>query len=107
MRGTAFADFDAGAWRNASWRECLPSRGRGALVDVTEEAGYGWRFFRDTARSRLRRAAIPLFAAAVRGPAARRAWPPSLALPYFNVLFRKREDADGASVESPSSRARR
>ena len=58
-------------------------------MDVTEEAGYGWRFFRDTARSRTRRALLPAFAGAV---ALLRAAgrPPSLALPYLNLLFRKR-----------------
>jgi hypothetical protein len=92
MRDTAFAVFDTGAWRNASWAECLPSTGAGGLADVTEEAGYGWRFFRDTARSRIRRAALPAFAAAT--AALRLAGrPPSLALPYFNVLFRKRDGA--------------
>ena len=52
------------------------------------EAGYRWRLFRETARSRTRRAALPVFAAAC---AALRALglPPSLALPYFNLVFRK------------------
>jgi SAM-dependent methyltransferase len=89
LAGVPFEEFDGGAWRNASWRECLPSRGGGALVDVTEEAGYGWRFFRDTARSRLRRAALPAFALPC-GLLAALGQPPSLALPYFNVVFRKR-----------------
>jgi SAM-dependent methyltransferase len=88
MRDTPFAVFDAGAWRNASWAECLPSAGAHGLADVTEEAGYGWRFFRDTARSRTRRALLPAFAAAA--SALRLVGrPPSLALPYFNVIFRK------------------
>lgn len=91
FRGASFEDFDRhGAWRNASLRECLPSEGRSALIDVTEEAGYGWRFFRSTARSRTRRALLPLFAVAC--------WTlrmvgqsPSRALPYFNLVLRKRE----------------
>src|SRR5207302_1704044 len=63
FRGATFENFDRhGAWRNASLRECLPSAGAGELVDVTEEAGYGWRFFRATARSRTRRALLPMFA---------------------------------------------
>ena len=37
-------------WRNATLAECLPSRGRAALTDVSEAAGYGWQFFQDTAR---------------------------------------------------------
>ena len=85
-----FAHFvaDGTGWRNASLRDCLPSTGRAGLMDVTEEAGYGWRFFRATARSRLRRALLPLFAALTAGlrTAGR---PPSLALPYFNLLLRK------------------
>jgi SAM-dependent methyltransferase len=79
---------DGTGWRNATLADCLPSTGAADLRDVTEEAGYGWRFFRDTARSRTRRALLPIFAAAV---ALLRAAgrPPSLCLPYFNLLFRK------------------
>jgi SAM-dependent methyltransferase len=91
FRGVSFENFDRhGAWRNASLRECLPSAGRRVLVDATEEAGYGWRFFRTTARSRTRRAFLPLFALACRtlGMLGRS---PSLALPYFNIVLRKRE----------------
>src|SRR5262245_6531296 len=63
-----FEEFiaDGTGWRNATLAECLPSRGRSGVVDVTEAAGYGFRFFRDTARSRQRRALLPLFAAAAR-----------------------------------------
>jgi SAM-dependent methyltransferase len=86
-----YAEFtaDGTGWRNASLGDCLPSRGWAGLEDVTEAAGYGWRFFRDTARSRSRRALLPLFAM---GSAALRAggWAPSLCLPYLNLLFRKR-----------------
>jgi SAM-dependent methyltransferase len=75
-------------WRNASLRDCLPSTGWTGLEDVTEDAGYGWQFFRDTARSSTRRALLPLFAA---GVALARAGglPPSVCLPYLNLLFRK------------------
>lgn len=79
---------DGTGWRNATLADCVPSSGTAGLRDVTEEAGYGWRFFRDTARSRTRRALLPVFA----GPAAalRAAGrPPSLCLPYFNLLFQK------------------
>jgi SAM-dependent methyltransferase len=85
-----FAEFlaDGTGWRNATLADCLPSAGAGGLVDVTEEAGYGLALFRATARSRARRAALPAFAAAA---ALLRALgrPPSLALPYFNLLLRK------------------
>jgi SAM-dependent methyltransferase len=92
LRGVPFAEFDAAAWRNASWREILPSGRVGlpgvTLTDVTEEAGYGWRFFLETARSPLRRAALPALAlpSALLAAAGR---PRSLALPYFNVVFRR------------------
>jgi hypothetical protein len=79
---------DGTGWRNATLADCLPSGGAGGLADVTEEAGYGWSFFRDTARSRTRRALLPVFAASVTGLR----WfgrPPSLCLPYFNLLFQK------------------
>ena len=62
----------------------------GSLVDVTEEAGYGWNFFHDTARSRVRRAVLPIFAVLCAALGALRL-SPSLALPYFNLVFRKRE----------------
>lgn len=86
-----YAEFvaDGTGWRNARYGDCLPSAGTDALEDVTEEAGYGWRFFRDTARSRARRASLPLFGAVCRAIAAA-GGSPSRALPYFNLVFRKR-----------------
>lgn len=86
-----YAEFiaDGTGWRNASLGDCLPSRGRAEIEDVTEEAGYGWGFFRDTARSPGRRALLSLFAmagAALRGAGRS----PSLCLPYLNLLFRRR-----------------
>ena len=90
-RAVAYADFvaDGTGWRNAGYRDCLPSAGAAGLDDVTEEAGYGWRFFRDTARSPTRRALLPLFGAACRALAVV-GRSPSLALPYFNLVFHKR-----------------
>ena len=91
FRDVSIAGFtrDGTGWRNATLRDCLPSSGRAGLEDLTEEAGYGWAFFRATARSRRRRALLPLFAVLV---GALRAFgrAPSLALPYYNLLFRKR-----------------
>jgi SAM-dependent methyltransferase len=88
VKAIGVSAFSEGAYRNAAWRECMPSAGVSGLVDVTEEAGYGYRFFRDTAVSRTRRALLPLFAvAAALLSAAGRS--PSLALPYFNLVFRK------------------
>src|SRR5881296_873265 len=91
FRGLGWADFvaDGIGWRNASLAECLPSSRWAGLEDLTEAAGYGWRFFRDTARSRTRRVLLPIFAAAVRILRAA-GLPPSLCLPYFNLLFRRR-----------------
>lgn len=90
FRDVTFEGFtqDGTGWRNATLRDCLPSSGWVGLEDHTEEAGYGWQFFRDTARSRTRRALLPLFASCcfllrVVG------WPPSLCLPYLNLLLRK------------------
>jgi len=90
LRGVPFEEFDAAGWRNASWREILPSRPMG-LSDVTEVAGYGWRFFRDTARSPRRRAALAALAVPVALLAAA-GRPRSLVLPYFNVVFRRDRD---------------
>jgi SAM-dependent methyltransferase len=90
FRAVDFEGFvaDGTGWRNASLAECLPSWGRSGLADVTETAGYGWRFFRDTARSRTRRMLLPLFAVAGAGLRAL-GQPPSLCLPYLNLLFRR------------------
>jgi SAM-dependent methyltransferase len=90
MRGESYAGFtmDGTGWRNASLGECLPSSGMLGLEDVTEEAGYGWRFFRDTARSRTRRSVLPLFSVVCAG-LSRIGRSPSLALPYLNMVFRK------------------
>jgi SAM-dependent methyltransferase len=91
VRSVSYADFtaDGTGWRNATFGDCLPTRGRHELEDLTEAAGYGWQFFRDTARSRTRRALLPAFALAT--AALRLAGqPPSLALPYLNLLFRRK-----------------
>jgi len=92
FREVGFEEFtaDGTGWRNATLGDCLPSAGRAGLVDLTEEAGYGWRFFRDTARSRTRRSLLPVFgimATVLRGLGAA----PSLCLPYLNLLFRRME----------------
>ena len=85
-----YAEFvaDGTGWRNATLADCLPSSGWSGIGDLTEAAGYGWRFFRDTARSRTRRALLPLFAAGV-GLLRAVGLPPSLCLPYLNLLFRR------------------
>jgi SAM-dependent methyltransferase len=90
FRNIGLAEFaaDGTGWRNATLAECLPGGRRAEIVDVSEEAGYGWRFFRATARSRTRRALLPLFAVAV-GLLRIAGRPPSLALPYLNLLLRK------------------
>ena len=62
--------------------------GLNGVVDVTEEAGYGFAYFRDKARSRRGRALLPLFAALTAVLAAA-GQSPSLALPYLNLLFRR------------------
>jgi SAM-dependent methyltransferase len=61
------------------------------LPGVQLEAGYSWHFFRDAARSRTRRGLLPAFAT---GTATLRlaGGSPSLALPYFNLIFRKAPD---------------
>ena len=86
----SYADFTAegSGWQNATLGDCLPSWGPRSLEDVTEKAGYGWRFFRDTARSRNRRTLLPAFELAVR-VLEKLGRPPSLCLPYFNLLFRR------------------
>jgi SAM-dependent methyltransferase len=86
----SFEEFvaDGTGWRNATLAECLPSRGREGLADVTEAAGYGFCFFRDTARSPARRTLLPAFAVAA-GALRAMGRSPSLVLPYLNLVFRK------------------
>ena len=84
---------DGTGWRNATFAECLPSRGQADVVDVTEEADYGLRYFRhtyfrDTARSRKKRAVLRLIASLSTGFAAVGV-SPSRALPYLNLVFRR------------------
>ena len=84
---------DGTGWRNATLAECLPSTGWAGVVDVSEEAGYGLRYFRDTyfrdsARSRMRRGSLRLIGTLAGGLAAA-GLSPSLALPYLNLLFRR------------------
>jgi SAM-dependent methyltransferase len=90
FRDVSFEGFtqDGTGWRNATLGDCLPSTGWAGLRDLTEEAGYGWRFFRDTARSRTRRALLPLFAVSC-GLLRAVGRPPSVCLPYLNLLFQK------------------
>ena len=86
----SYREFTAegSGWQNATLGDCLPSWGTRGLEDLTETAGYGWRFFRDTARSRTRRKLLPLFALAV-DTLEKLGRPPSLCLPYLNLLLRK------------------
>ncbi|MBI4590976.1 MAG: class I SAM-dependent methyltransferase [Candidatus Rokubacteria bacterium] len=90
LRGVTPAEFTAPGtgWRNASLSDCLPTSGRGGLEDLTEEIGYGYRFFRDTARSWKRRLSLPAFAFVCQ-VAWRLGISPSLFLPYFNLVLRK------------------
>ena len=85
-----YEDFvaDGSGWQNATLDDCLPSWGLHGLEDLTEAAGYGWRFFRDTARSPTRRTLLPLFSVAVE-LLRKLGRPPSLCLPYLNLLLRK------------------
>ena len=95
FRAVPYEEFvaDGTGWRNTTLWECLPSSRWAGLEDVTEEAGYGWRFFRDTARSPTRRILLPFFA--VLCEAVRLAGqPPSLCLPYLNLLLRKWQPRD-------------
>jgi SAM-dependent methyltransferase len=89
LRDVSYAAFiaDGTGWRNATLRECLPSWGRRGLTDVTEDAGYGWRFFPRSAGRRIGKLR-PILGVAC---AVARAFgqPPSACLPYLNLLLRK------------------
>jgi SAM-dependent methyltransferase len=93
FRGVTLTEFTrpGTGWRNATYTECLPRSRMVELTDLTEEIGYGFGFFKSTARNRKRRAVMPLFAAAC-GLLRKVGAPPSLALPYLNLVFRKGRD---------------
>jgi SAM-dependent methyltransferase len=93
FRDVPYEEFvaDGTGWRNATLKECLPSAGRRGLTDVTEDAGYGSRFFPATAGHRMRKLR-PLLDAV--GAAARVVGrPPWVCLPYLNLVFRKAPSA--------------
>ena len=78
---------DGTGWRNATLRECLPSSRWTEIEDLTEEAGYGSRFFAKVAGRRMIRLGITLDIVVTVLQSAGAT--PSLCLPYFNLLFRK------------------
>ena len=94
LRGVMLEEFarPGTGWRNASWCDCLPSSGPEELEDLTEELGYGYRFFKETARTWKRKLALPAFTVAC-SVSLGLGKPPSLCLPYFNLVFRKRPRA--------------
>jgi SAM-dependent methyltransferase len=78
---------DGTGWRNATLNECLPSSGWRGIEDVTEDAGYGSRFFAKVAGRRMIRLGptLDIVVTVLRAAGAT----PSRCLPYFNLLFRK------------------
>lgn len=90
FRAVTYTEFVAEGTgrRNVSLWNRVASSGWAGLEDLTEEAGYGWSFFRDTARCRTPRAVLPLFVV-VCATLRAAGLPPSLCLPYLNLLFRK------------------
>lgn len=93
MKGVSFADFTrpGTAWRNASYYECLPKSRMVDLRDLTEEIGYGYRFFARDARSWKGKAALPVLSV-FRALARWLDVPPSFFLPYLNLVFQKVHD---------------
>jgi len=96
MKGLTFSDFTrpGTAWRNASYYECLPKSRMVELRDLTEEIGYGYRFFKQHVGSRKGKAAVPVLAA-LRALAQWLDVPPSFFLPYLNLVFQKTRDYEG------------
>ena len=72
------------------------------LKDLTEEIGYGFRFFRSSARSRKRKALMPLFIG-LSWLTRRIGLPPSLVLPYLNLVFQKGHDYEAREKEKQES----
>lgn len=107
LRGVSFSDFTrpGTAWRNASYYECLPKSRMVDLRDLTEEIGYGYRFFRQRARSWKGKAALPVLAA-FRALALWLDVPPSLFLPYLNLVFQKVHDYESSAQRSAVSEVR-
>lgn len=93
FRGVSLSEFTrpGTGWRNATYAECLPASGMIELEDLTEATGYGYQFFRNTARTWKRKALLPVFSV-LAALAKRMGVPPSLILPYLNLVFLKRRD---------------
>jgi len=96
LRGVSFPEFTrpGTGWRNASYSDCLPKSRTVELRDLTEEIGYGYRFFKQHVRSRKGRVVLPLLAV-FRALARRLDVPPSFFLPYLNLVFQKVHDYEG------------
>jgi SAM-dependent methyltransferase len=98
FQGVSLSEFTrpGTGWRNATYAECLPTTGMIELEDLTEATGYGYQFFRSTARTWKRKALLPVFSV-LAALAKRLGVPPSLVLPYLNLVFLKRRDYEAVT----------
>lgn len=91
LKGADFAEFvRAGTgWRNATYYECLPQTLPIVVKDISEEAGYGYSFFKKIPRGiKFRIFVSPAFSV-LRYFSIKLGFPVSFFLPYINVVFKK------------------
>ena len=91
LKGSDFADFvRAGtAWRNATYYECLPKALAMEVEDISEDAGYGYKFFKKTGKGiKFKFFLLPAFAV-IKLLSVWFEFPMSFFLPNMNVVLRK------------------
>ncbi len=100
LKGSDFCDFvRAGtAWRNATYYECLPHSLAVELKDISEEAGYGYPFFKKTRKGLKSKIFIFPYFTLLRFLSARIGFPMSFFLPDINAIFKKGSDYEEGNV---------
>ena len=91
IRNVDFPEFvRAGTgWRNATYYECLPKTLAADINDISEEVGYGYKFFNGISRSLKFKIFIKPFFRLLRFFSTLLKFPISFFLPNLNVIFKK------------------
>lgn len=76
-------------WRNATYYECLPKALAMDINDISEEIGYGYKFFNEIPRSFKFKILIKPFFHLLRFFSTKLRFPISFFLPQINVVFKK------------------
>jgi ubiquinone/menaquinone biosynthesis C-methylase UbiE len=98
LKGVDFPGFTrAGTgWRNATYYECLPHAISMVVKDISEEAGYGYSFFKKIPRGIKSKIFLSPWFALLRYLSIKLDFPISFFLPYINVVFKKIHDFENS-----------